>query len=322
MSQQTQTESKWQEKITGEWYGCPSVFDADGQHLGYNKVNRSSVFAEGRTTYFMNTELRVRGPLSSRFEAKGFAFGVDDQGHNRVYLGPDFYGAGQPYGHLVDAHYYSPGWSADLKTMVHILPDGKTQAYSSLLYEGPKLISVFNGLYLMATDYETNPATKERIDAFVAAEKERGNTAHVLPMKDAGEWTGELKVYDAEQKDCGVSLARMTYRPTDLRRADVSLSLEGAVNLAARYSRAREGFRHDFHGPDLFGNGVSYGRALYTSLHFRGEALRLRGRDFILDDQYAMSVAWQLFKGEQPSHVLYGLLKWTPSGEVLSAQYK
>ena len=33
--------------------------------------------------------------------------------------------AGQPYGALVDAHYYSPAWQADLRTMVHILDDGE-----------------------------------------------------------------------------------------------------------------------------------------------------------------------------------------------------
>lgn len=314
-------ESQWQEKITGEWYGCPSVFDAEGHHLGYNKVNRSSVYAEGRTTYFMNTELRVHGPLRSRFEAKGFAFGVDDQGHNRIYLGPDFYGSGQPYGHLVDAHYYSPGWSADLKTMVHILPDGKTQAYSSLLYEGPKLISVFNGLYLMATDYESNSETKTRIDTFVAAEKERGNTPHVLPMKESGQWTGELQVYGDEQVLLGKSLARITYRPLDLRRAEIKLSLEGQLNLQVSYVRAREGFRHDFHGPDVYGNGFAYGRALYTSLHLRGQAQKIRGRDFILDEQNSMSVAWQFFKGDHSSHMVYGLLKWEPSEEILVAQH-
>lgn len=314
-------ESKWQEKITGEWYGCPSVFNAEGEHLGWNKVTRSSVFAEGRTTYFMNTELNVQGPLRARFEAKGFAFGVQDSGQDRVYMGPDFYGAGQPYGHLVDAHYYSPGWSADLKTMVHILPDGQTQAYSSLLYEGPKLLAVFNGLYLMASDYESNPTTRARIDGFIAEEKVRGNTPHLLPMKDAGEWTGELQVFDEQQQLLGLNFVRISYRPLDLRRAELTLTLEGQVNLKLSYTRAREGFRHDFHGPDLFGNGFAYGRALYTSLHVRAQALKLKGRDFLIDDDQSMSVAWQLFQGEKQTHMLYGVLRWNKSEEVLKAQY-
>ena len=164
-------ESDWQQKITGEWYGCPSVFDISGEHKGYDKVTRSSVYKDGLTTYYMDTKLEATGDVRSRFEAQNFAFGVKDSDQDRIYMGPDFFGAGHPYGMLVDAHYYSPGWSADLKTMVHILPDGKTQVYSSQLFEGPRLISVFNGIYLMATDYETNPETKQRIDEFIAGER-------------------------------------------------------------------------------------------------------------------------------------------------------
>ena len=52
----------------------------------------------------------------------------------------------------MDAHYYSPGWTGDLRTMVHILPDGETQVYSSLIYDGPKICTVFNGIYKVAFD--------------------------------------------------------------------------------------------------------------------------------------------------------------------------
>ena len=33
--------SDWQQSIEGEWYGNPSVFDAEGNHTGFIKVNRS-----------------------------------------------------------------------------------------------------------------------------------------------------------------------------------------------------------------------------------------------------------------------------------------
>ena len=67
--------SEWQERITGEWYGLPSVFDADGAHTGFNKVNRSSVFEDGVTTYYMHCNFMNTGPLRNRFEIKDFAFG-------------------------------------------------------------------------------------------------------------------------------------------------------------------------------------------------------------------------------------------------------
>ncbi|MFM7063416.1 MAG: hypothetical protein ACKO04_07980, partial [Actinomycetes bacterium] len=126
-----ETASTWQQQIEGEWYGNPSVWDPEGNHTGWIKVARSSVHEDGRTTYYMDTRFDNDGPLRNRFEFSEFAFGLNDDDLNRVYLGPDFIGAGHPYGSLVDAHYYSPAWQADLRTMVHILEDGETQVYSS-----------------------------------------------------------------------------------------------------------------------------------------------------------------------------------------------
>ena len=137
----THQPSHWQQQIEGEWHGLPSIFDVNGHHIGYNKVYRASLFQDGQTTYTMNTKIvEAAGPLVARLEVSDlFSFGVIDSDADRIYLGPDFIGAGHPYGTLVDAHYYSPGWSADLRTMVHILPDNQTQVYSSLLYDGPTL---------------------------------------------------------------------------------------------------------------------------------------------------------------------------------------
>ena len=85
----------------------------------------------------MNGTLDGAGPLRNRFQlGADFRFDVIDSDENRVYLGPDFHGTGQPYGLFVDAHYYSPGWQADLRTWNQVLPDGKTQVYSSVLHDG------------------------------------------------------------------------------------------------------------------------------------------------------------------------------------------
>ena len=138
--------STWQQTIEGEWYGVPSVWDVDGNHTGWIKVARSSRHVDGVTTYYMDTKFDNDGPLRARYEFSKFAFELNDDDKNRVYLGPDFIGAGHPYGMLVDAHYYSPAWRADLRTMVHILDDGETQIYSSLLYDGPTISGVFNGV--------------------------------------------------------------------------------------------------------------------------------------------------------------------------------
>lgn len=315
--------SNWQQNIEGEWHGVPSVFDAEGNHTGFNKVFRSSVFKDGQTTYYMDTKLDNSGPLRSRFEADTFAFGVRDSDMDRIYLGPDFIGAGHPYGAVfVDAHYYSPAWTSDLRTMVHILPDGETQVYSSLLFDGPTINGVFNGIYKVAYDYESNPATRERIDAFIAEERIRGKRTHVLPAKVAGEWRGELQVYDAQHEHLGKSDVRIAYKPLSLLRAECEIELAGVIERRTRFARYRNGHRHSFEGPDLYGNGMGYGRALYTSQHFFGESLKIRGREFLIDDEYSMSVVWQWFASDRPLYTSFGLLRWNPGEEILKPRYE
>jgi hypothetical protein len=313
--------ANWQKNIQGSWHGMPSVFDADGNHMGWIKVSRSSVERGGVTTYYMDTEVDVGGSLRARFEASEFAFGVGDVDGDRVYLGPDFVGAGHPYGSLVDAHYYSPGWMTDLRTMVHVLADGRTQVYSSLLYEGPTIVAVFNGLYRMANDYGINPDTTGAIDRFVTSERAAGRRPHVLPFKHAGRWTGELAVHDPSGAARGAAAVSIGYRPTSLLRAEVELEVTGDVELSARFTRARNGNRHTFEGPDLYGNGIGYGRALYTSQHLYGRALKIRGRDFLLDDDHGLSACWQLFESDRLVHTLYGCLSWQPAEQVLTARY-
>lgn len=313
--------STWQQQITGEWHGMPSIFDPDGNHVGYNKVYRSSVFADGITTYYMDTRLDAVGPLRARFEAQKFAFGVRDSDRDRIYLGPDFIGAGHPTGMLVDAHYYGPGWTSDLRTMVHILPDGETQVYSSLLYDGPTLNGVFNGIYKLAFDYHDNPETRARIDGFVATERDNGKQMHILPQKHSGRWRGAMEVYDAQQTRLGVNQVEMRYTPVDLLRAEMDVRVSGVFDRAWRFGRTRNGIRHHFTGPDVYGNSIGYGRALYTSQHFYGAALKIKGREFLIDDAYSMSVVWQFYASDRRLYTTFGLLTWEAGEEVLRAVY-
>lgn len=313
--------SKWQEKITGEWHGMPSIFDAEGNHVGYNKVYRESSFEGDRVTYTMDTRLEAIGPLRARFEASAFSFGVQDKGTDRIYMGPDFMGAGHPFGMLVDAHYYSPGWTSDLRTMVHVLADGETQVYSSLLYDGPTINGVFNGVYKVAYDYHTNPDTKAQIDAFTAQEKIDGKKPHVLPMKQAGQWTGEMQVYNEAQELVGTNQVTMRYKPLTLLRAEMEIEVSGVIERSYRFQRVRNGIRHTFEGPDVVGNSIAYGRALYTSQHFYGEALKIRGREFIIDDDFTMSVVWDWLASDKRQYMTFGLLNWEPGDIVLGASY-
>lgn len=305
--------SSWQKRIEGEWHGLPSIFDAHGNHIGYNKVYRASVFKDGQTTYTMNTKIvEATGPLVARLEVSDtFSFGVIDSDADRIYLGPDFIGAGHPYGTLVDAHYYSPGWTADLRTMVHILPDNETQVYSSLLYDGPTICSVFNGIYKVAFDYHTNPDTQARIDAFCETERINGRNPHILPQKKAGAWEGKMLVYGPDQKPAGVNKVQIDYQPLDLLRAEMTIAIEGVLNKTYTFKRYRNNHRHFFEGPDLFGNSIGYGRALYTSQHFYGEALKIKGREFLIDDHFTLSAVWQFMKSDKLMYTTFGVLTWS-----------
>lgn len=317
-TQQATQPSTWQERITGEWYGAPSVFDTQGNHVGYNKVSRASVFEDGKTTYWMNTRLDAVGPLRARFEFTDFEFDVIDSDRDRIYLGPDFIGAGHPYGALVDAHYYSPAWRADLRTMVHVLEDNETQVYSSLLYDGPTIFSVFNGVYKKAFDYDSNPETQATIDTFIETERRDGPSPHMLPPKHKGVWTGSMQVYDAMQEPIGTNQVVIGYEPLTLLRAKQTVSISGEIERSYSFERTRNGNQHTFDGPDIVGNGMGYGRALYTSQHFYKESFKIKGREFIIDDAYTMSVVWQFFGSDQMRYTTFGLLIWEATDETIS----
>ena len=305
--------SAWQQRIEGEWWGVPAIFDADGNYQGVDRVNRSSVHEDGKTRYYMTTFFEATGPLRYRFDVREFDFALTDTGDDRIYLGPDFIGAGHPYGGLVDAHYYSPAWEADLRTMVHVLPDGETQVYSSLLYEGSTIVAVFNGVYINVPDYRDDEDAKARVDEWIAQERVDGPKPHLLPPKQSGRWTGSMQVYGADQTKHGDIDVVITHDPKDLLRADQSVSITGHFERSYSFERFRNRGLHTYNGPDMYGNGKAYGRALYTSQHAFGEAWKIKGREFIIDDDYTMSVVWQTYQGDQMEYTCYGVMTWEPN---------
>lgn len=304
--------SEWQQRIEGEWHGRPSLFDPEGNHVGYENVSRASVFEDGETRYWMNTRLDASGPLRNRLELGAqFDFGVIDSDENRVYMGPDFYGTGQPYGFFVDAHYYSPGWQADLRTWNHVLPDGETQVYSSVLHDGWTVCAVFNGVYKRYFDSSTAEAAAE-IDQWIADETRIGSRPQVLPTKQRGAWTGSMEVHAADQSRVGTNHVTIAHEPLSLTRARHDITWDGVLPRAYSFERTRNGANTTYDGPDVRGNARGYGRALFTSQHFTGgDVWKVKGREFLLDDDLTMSVVWEAFKGDQLTYVLHGQLDWT-----------
>ena len=314
--------SNWQQAINGEWHGYPSVFEADGTHVGMNKVNRASEFKDGRTTYWMETDFDATGPLMERFEIGArMDFGVIDSDQDRIYTGPDFYGSGRPFGLLVDSSYYSPGWNTQLRTMNHVVPEKGIQVYSSQLFEGDTLVAVFNGLYVVTQDHADNPDTQKMVEDFLEGEKKRCRKPFNMPVKHEGVFRGEFEVYDSDQNLVGHNQVTITHKPINLMHSEQTIKIEGVINREWTALRTRTGNSHQYHGPDMFGNGMSYGRYLYSTRHVYGEAFKLWSREVVIDEDHTMVCAWQFIESQKEKYMTFGTLEWEPGENVLAANY-
>lgn len=314
--------SNWQQAITGEWHGYPSLFEHDGTHVGYNKVSRASEFKDGKTTYWMDTKFDATGPLNDRFEIGArMEFGVIDSDQDRIYTGPDFVGSGRPFGLLVDSNYFSPGWNVNLRTMNHVVPELGLQVYSSQLFEGDTVVGVFNGLYVNTQDHESNPETQQKVVDFLAKEKTDGKKPFNLPVKNEGVFRGEFEVYNCDQELIGSNTVTITHKPINLLHSEQTIEISGVINRKWTTMRTRTGNHMQYHGPDMFGNGISYGRYLYSVRHVFGEAFKLWSRETVVDDNNTMVCAWQFFKSQKEQYMTFGVLRWEEGENVLKARY-
>lgn len=316
----TQAEpSNWQQLISGEWHGMPALFKPDGSQVAFNRVSRESKFENGRTTYYMHTNFEGADVFTSRFQIPEFAFGVIDSDQDRVYTGPDFIGSGRPFGPLVDSEYFSPGWNVQLRTVNHIVPERGLQVYSSQLFEGNCLVAVFNGLYINTRDQAA--ATLQRIEDHLAGERKKAATPFVLPVKHAGRWTGTMQVYSPEQEHLGENQVTIDYTPQDLVRARMDVTVEGVVNRRFSFLRSRNANHHQYHGPDAYGNGMSFGRYCYSRNHFFGEAATLDARETLIDDQFSLCAYWQFKQSQREQYNSFGVLDWEGGEDVLQPNY-
>lgn len=296
--------SEFQQRIDGEWAGRPSLFDAQGSWRGFEDIRRSSVFEDGVTTYYMDGGLTGGGDLAGRFALGApFAFGVVDSDADRIYTGPDFFGSGQPYGGFVDANYYGPGWQVSLNTWNQTL--GDTQVYSSALYQGPALVGVFDGVYTR------DPALVEQR---LETETRCGPAVFMLPTKDKSTYAGDLELWSAGQQPLGTLRMELDIDPRGLLIAEHHLRMSGPMHSESRITVRRDGTRSFHEGPDVWGNGNSYGRANFVRLH-TVDGRRLIGREFMIDAEPGMgagstlAVVYQMFEHNSLVAVMHGVLE-------------
>ncbi|NNH68461.1 hypothetical protein HLB23_00935 [Nocardia uniformis] len=296
--------SSFQQRIAGEWVGRPSLFDAEGTWRGFEDIRRSSVFEHGVTTYYMDGGLTGGGNLAGRFALGApFAFGVRDSDSDRLYTGPDFFGSGQPYGGFVDANYYGPGWQVSLNTWNQTL--GDTQVYSSVLYQGPAMVGVFNGVYTR------DPAL---VEERLATETRCGAAIFTVPTKDKSSYAGDLELWGANQQPLGSLRMELAIDPVSLLVAEHHLIMSGPVESDSTIMVRRDGVRSFHEGPDVYGNGNSYGRANFVRLH-TVDGRRLIGREFMIDAEPGMgagsklAVVYQMFEHNSLVAIMHGVLE-------------
>ncbi|WP_216893109.1 hypothetical protein [Nocardia alni] len=296
--------SVFQKRIEGEWIGRPSLFDGEGTWRGFEDIRRSSVFADGETTYYMDGGLSGGGDMAGRFALGApFAFGVRDSDADRLYTGPDFYGSGQPYGGFVDANYYGPGWQVSLNTWNHTV--GDTQIYSSVLYQGPAMVGVFNGLYTR---------DPEREQRHLEHETRCGAVPFIVPTKQNSCYAGDLDVWSAAQKPLGGVRAELLTEPVDLLVSRRRLGLRGVLELDLAGRLRRDGVRTFYEGPGAWGNANSYGRANFVRLHTT-DGRRIAGREFMMDAEpgmgagHRLALVYQLFEHNSLSMIVHGVLE-------------
>ena len=95
----------------------------------------------------------------------------------------------------------------------------------------------------------------------------------------------------------------------------------GVVETEYTYERTRDHNHHQFHGPDLFGNGMAYGRYLYSVQHLYGEATRLETRDTLINEDRTMVVNWNYCFAQQRTYTTHGVLRWEEGDEILGPRF-
>lgn len=203
----------------------------------------------------------------------------------------------------------------DNRVIIHII-DKTTQVYSTVLSVGPSTKTVITGMYkLTSHDWENDEKVKKSIEDHIAKERAIGPKPFLLPARvgNNGEWNGKMRVFNAWQKEVGECNLKITHNPIDHFSSKQTFSMEGLINRKLSYIRRRQVNEHYYEGPDLYGNGQAFGRAVFNVCYIKGEDYRWKSREFLLDStNFSLSIVYEFINNEVLEYVIYGILEWTP----------
>ena len=127
---------------------------------------------------------------------------------------------------------------------------------------------------------------------------------------------------DLVMKTTATALRRDLYNLLDrVLETGETIEIEGVINAKWTAMRTRNGNSHQYHGPDMFGNGKSYGRYLYSMRHVYGEAFKMWSRETVVDDDYTTVCAWQFFGSGKEKYMTFGVLHFEQGDNLLAANY-
>ena len=301
--------SDWQQKVEGVWHGLPSVFSPTGEHNGHIRVYRHLDFdAQQQPVFRVINEVASPCEITRAIaDCPEITLYVADAGNSRVYTGPHIYGAGHPFGTTLLGNDYIHAWQTDTAVIVQLLPDGITQLYSCLTYQGPVLTGAILGRYRNVRD--ESPKSQAVLARFLQEERAEGNRPVADALRQPGCWTGSVAVYGSDNQGLGNADARFQQIPVDAGHTRLTLSLEGAMDVHAE-TCVNWHSQHQcaFAGPDFYGNAMAFGRALFSTRYLQGQAVKVVSRTTLLGDQLA--VVWAWYEHGQLTRVIHGLLDW------------
>ncbi|MCM6772578.1 hypothetical protein NDR87_00155 [Nocardia sp. CDC159] len=207
------------------------------------------------------------------------------------------------YGGFTDALYFLPQRRVSLQTWTQAVRE--VRVCSSLLYQGPALIGVLNGILTR------DPAlTAGRI----GHETRCGPVSFAMPTDEDSRYRGDVQLWRAAREPLGSAEMTMEVHPLDPLTAEYRLRLAGPMDSLSRIRVRRDGNRSFHEGPDIWGNGTAYGRANFVRLH-ENTGRRMIGREFMLDAEpgtdagSALAVSYQMFDHTSLAVVMHGVLE-------------
>jgi len=317
---QDKKEEKWHNRVAGVWHSTHTIFDEKGEFLGDSTVGRCvdkkadvKLVNDGdKYKHLLAIDMTWNLQKHFNLEVPYMAFEVEHIDGHRTYVGPDFYGQGQPFDNCLVGNDYCRPWLTHNKVIVHVWPDGKHQTYTSIMYKGWTVVAVINSIMLWTSkDYSGNKELEDQVDNWCAEQKKVGKTTFKHPQHLGGYYTGTLNVHHpSNQLKLGEINVLITYQPISPTRGEFELKIHGLFDFDLKYTKSRVANEHFYEGPDIFGTGFGYGRLLLSTQTLRGRPQRIVAYEFQIDDKFNMSVVWEFHQGLGSQHVCHGFLNW------------